>query len=146
MNSAAAVIEQLKSRGLWIVCVESCTGGALANALTDISGSSDAFSDGFVVYSNEAKLRLGVPASVIEKHSVYSLDTALEMAKAGLKQAAHGDIGVGITGKIPGQVYLAVKWGEKVSEKKVEFQNKSRRDIKALLVEEALGMVLRVMG
>jgi nicotinamide-nucleotide amidase len=154
---ARQVVEQLRNRAFSIVPVESCTGGAFSNALTHVSGSSDVFSDGFITYSNDAKKRLGVSAETIQKHTIYSLETALEMAKTGLKRAAHGDLGVGITGSltrsdpanpnsVPGQAYIAVVLGNRVLSKKLEFDDGgSREESKAKIVEEALKLVLEIL-
>ena len=64
-----ALADILQSRGLRVVTAESCTGGGIASALTDVAGSSGWFECGFVTYSNEAKIRyLNVPPGIIEQH------------------------------------------------------------------------------
>jgi PncC family amidohydrolase len=79
--------------------MESCTGGALANAITNIEGASEVFKFGAVTYSNEFKLKMGVDANVIEEYSVYSMETATEMAQK-ISLFANVDYGIGITGKL----------------------------------------------
>jgi PncC family amidohydrolase len=88
----------LREKKLRIATAESCTGGGLANRITNISGSSDYFERGFVTYSVSAKQEnLGVPKKIIEKFGVVSNETASAMAE-GVKKVSNADIGVGITG------------------------------------------------
>ncbi len=88
----------LKKKKLTIAVAESCTGGLLANKLTDIPGSSDYVMDAIVSYSDEAKIRLlGVRAATIKNYGAVSKQTALEMA-AGIKKRSKTDIGISVTG------------------------------------------------
>ncbi len=81
-----------------VATAESCTGGWIAKALTDVGGSSQWFAEGFVTYSNEAKMRrLGVPPAVLRKHGAVSEATARAMA-AGALQAAGTSVAVAVTG------------------------------------------------
>jgi nicotinamide-nucleotide amidase len=83
---------------LKVATAESCTGGLVAGALTDIAGSSDVLDRGFVTYSNEAKQQmLGVPADTIKKYGAVSRDTAEAMARGALG-AGNADLVVAITG------------------------------------------------
>ena len=113
------LIQEYKANNLYLTTIESCTGGGLVNAITNISGSSEIIKESFVTYSTEAKIRLGVSSSVIEQHTVYSIETALEMAKVG-----KADVGIGITGSLtredpanpnskPGTAYLAAVYGKR---------------------------------
>ena len=78
---ANEVIADLKAGGLTIATAESCTGGVVAAAITDIAGSSAVFDRGFVTYSNDAKSKmLGVPAALIAKHGAVSEEVAMAMA------------------------------------------------------------------
>jgi len=87
-----------RTRGLRIATAESCTGGMIAAALTDIGGSSDVFERGFVTYSNEAKTEmLGVPAELIAHHGAVSVHVAREMALGALRHA-RADVAVAVTG------------------------------------------------
>ena len=97
---AAKVVQELRRRKLFITTVESCTGGGLANAITNIPGASDVIKAGFITYSNEQKIILGVPAELIKRYTVYSSEVAETMAEVGLRTAARSDVGVGITGSI----------------------------------------------
>lgn len=92
------VLDACRKRGLKIATAESCTGGMVAAALTDIAGSSDVFERGFVTYSNEAKQELlGVAGDTLSGHGAVSEETALEMARGALARS-RADIAVSITG------------------------------------------------
>jgi nicotinamide-nucleotide amidase len=81
-----------------LATAESCTGGWIAKTVTDISGSSQWFKEGFVTYSNESKHeRLGVPNSVLKKHGAVSEATARAMAAGALRRAG-SDVAVAVTG------------------------------------------------
>ena len=89
MPDTATLVEQLarelRARGLMMATAESCTGGLIAGACTDLSGSSDWFERGFVTYSNAAKhALLGVPALLIEQHGAVSEPVARAMATGAL--------------------------------------------------------------
>ncbi|MES2840706.1 MAG: CinA family protein [Pseudomonadota bacterium] len=88
----------LKTRGLMMATAESCTGGLIAGACTDLSGSSDWFERGFVTYSNAAKTSmLGVPAALIAQHGAVSEPVARAMAAGALAQSA-AQLTVAVTG------------------------------------------------
>lgn len=93
------IIKKLTEDSKTIATMESCTGGAVANAITNIEGASLVFKFGAVTYSNEYKIKMGVDADVIDKYTVYSMETAMEMSK-NIAEFANADFGVGITGKI----------------------------------------------
>ena len=85
-------------RGLHVATAESCTGGLVAAALTEIAGSSDVVDCGFVTYSNAAKQALlGVPAKTLDRHGAVSAETAIAMAVGALKHS-QADLPVAITG------------------------------------------------
>jgi nicotinamide-nucleotide amidase len=97
-EAAARVLDACRSHGLKVACAESCTGGLLAGALTEIPGSSDVFDRGFVVYSNAAKQQmLGVAEAVIERHGAVSREAADAMADGALGHSA-ADLAVAVTG------------------------------------------------
>ena len=87
----------LIEKNMTITTMESCTSGQLASLITDTEGASAVLKGAFVTYCNEAKIMQGVPEEIIEKHSVYSKETACAMADA-CRKAYNADIGVGITG------------------------------------------------
>ena len=98
VDAARKVVEQNRAIGRRVAVAESCTGGLVAAALTEIPGSSDVFEVGFVTYSNEAKLGvLKISSDVLETFGAVSIAVAWSMAQAALKQSG-ADIAVAITG------------------------------------------------
>ena len=96
--AAVRVLDASRARGLKVATAESCTGGLVAGALTDIAGSSDVVDRGFVTYSNGAKQEmLGVPPATIEAHGAVSKETAEAMARGAIHHSA-ADLSVSITG------------------------------------------------
>ena len=93
------VVELLKEKNKSIAVMESCTGGAISNAITNVEGASAIFCFGAVTYSNEYKIKLGVPKEIIDKFTVYSLQTAQAMALA-ISNYVNANFGIGITGKL----------------------------------------------
>jgi nicotinamide-nucleotide amidase len=97
-RAAKRVLDRCRASGLRIATAESCTGGLVAAALTEIAGSSDVIECGFVTYSNAAKeAMLGVPAATLQRHGAVSGETARAMAAGALKNS-HADFSVAITG------------------------------------------------
>ena len=95
---AAEVVRRLVARGDMLVTAESCTGGLVAAALTDIAGSSEAIYGGFVTYDNRAKRDLlGVTAAMLESHGAVSDVVARAMAE-GARRAAGVGLAVAVTG------------------------------------------------
>jgi nicotinamide-nucleotide amidase len=93
-----ALARELKSRGLMMATAESCTGGLIAGACTEVSGSSDWFERGFVTYSNAAKTELlGVPAELITQHGAVSEPVARAMATGALTRSP-AQLAVAVTG------------------------------------------------
>lgn len=96
--SADHVLQLARAAGLRIATAESCTGGMVAAALTDVAGSSDVFERGFVTYSNAAKEEmLGVARATIERFGAVSEEVAREMAEGALSRS-HAQLAVSITG------------------------------------------------
>ena len=93
------LVQKLIEKEKTISTMESCTGGALANAITNVSGSSLVLKFSAVTYSNEYKIKMGVSKNLIDKYSVYSKEVANEMAKV-ISNFANSDYGIGITGKM----------------------------------------------
>jgi nicotinamide-nucleotide amidase len=95
---AQLVLIEARAQGRTIATAESCTGGLVAAALTDIAGSSDVFERAFISYSNAAKTEmLGVPATLIAQHGAVSREVAAAMAEGALARAKTG-LAVAITG------------------------------------------------
>ena len=149
---ARRVLDLCRARGLRIVTAESCTGGLVAGALTEIAGSSDVVDRGFVTYSNAAKeAMLGVPASMLKRHGAVSSQTAAAMVKGALKNSL-ADIAVSITGiagpgggskeKPVGLVYFAAgrRGGKRLAQRRL-YGEIGRSRVRALSVVQALSMI-----
>jgi nicotinamide-nucleotide amidase len=95
---AHAVLSACETHGLMLATAESCTGGMIASALTDIPGSSSVVDRGFVTYSNDSKTEmLGVPAETLLAHGAVSRETAIAMAEGALARS-NASITVAVTG------------------------------------------------
>ncbi|WP_428389603.1 competence/damage-inducible protein A [Mucisphaera sp.] len=92
-----ATVDLLKRRSLTVATAESCTGGSVANALTDVPGSSAVFLGGYVTYANAQKISLGVPEALIDAHGAVSGEVAEAMAGAA-RQAVGSSLAVSTTG------------------------------------------------
>ena len=98
IDAARRVVEANRAAGRTVAVAESCTGGLVAAALTEIPGSSDVFAAGFVTYSNEAKMRLlKVNSDVLETFGAVSIAVAWSMAQGALANS-EADVAVAITG------------------------------------------------
>lgn len=93
------VVDFLIKNKKTIATMESCTGGALVNEITNVEGASEVLKFSAVTYSNEFKIKFGVDSDIIDKYSVYSMNTAIEMS-TNIVKFTHADYGVGITGKL----------------------------------------------
>lgn len=95
---ARRVVEENAAAGRTVALAESCTGGLVAGALTEIAGSSAVLDRGFVTYSNEAKMELlGVPSDIIETFGAVSIACAWAMAKGALERS-RADVAVAVSG------------------------------------------------
>lgn len=149
---AASVLEACRRAGLTVATAESCTGGMVAAALTDIPGSSDVVERGFVTYSNAAKTELlGVPAGTIATHGAVSEPVARAMAEGALAHSPAG-LAVAITGvagpgggtaaKPEGLVHFAcARRGRRTVHARIEFGAIGRAAVRARSVEQALAML-----
>jgi nicotinamide-nucleotide amidase len=150
----SVVGETLAQRSLTLAAMESCTGGLLADTITNVPGSSRYFRGSIVSYATEVKQMMGVDPSVIAEHGVVSAETAAAMAAA-VRQQLQADIGIGITGVagpdpqdgVPvGQVYIALDGGEKLPSQALAFQyNQSRTAIKRRAVTQAIMLLRRAL-
>ena len=113
---AGAAGHMLRDAGLTLAVMESATGGAIGDAITDSEGASEYFRGSLATYATQSKIDLGVPAEVISAHGVISQPTAEAMAKAAREQLG-ADIGIGVTGIIgaeevegqpPGTMHIAL--------------------------------------
>ncbi len=93
------LVNLLISKNKTISTMESCTGGGIANYITNIPDASKVISFSAVTYSNEYKIKMGVNANLIDKYSVYSMEVASNMAKV-ISEYTKSNYGVGVTGKL----------------------------------------------
>ena len=138
-----------------IAVAESCTGGMLAAALTDLPGSSAIFERGFVTYSNAAKIELlGVSADTLARHGAVSEPVAKAMARGALDRSG-GDIALSITGiagpggsdhKPEGRVCFGLALsGRAVTSETIEFGAKGRDAVRIAARDYAMGMLLEAL-
>ena len=93
------IVEILKEKNETISTMESCTGGFIVNAITNIEGASNVLKYSAVTYSNEFKIKMGVPKEVIDEFTVYSTQTSKAMAKA-ISDFTDSTYGIGVTGQL----------------------------------------------
>jgi len=140
------IIEILKKRNLTIGIMESCTGGAIIDSLTNIPGVSEVFKSGKVTYSDDAKIEAGVDRKVVDRYGVFFMEVAKEMAKK-----IEGQIGIGVTGNLPGEVFVAIKIENKILTEKLilkdELKDKveDRKRMKREVVEKVWGMIFTIL-
>jgi nicotinamide-nucleotide amidase len=144
----------LKQRNWKIATAESCTGGGIAKAITDVPGSSQWFDRGFVTYSNQAKIdMLGVKPDTLEHFGAVSAETAIEMAE-GCLQYSEADVTIAVTGiagpeggthnKPVGTVYIALAVKNRNSEHYKNPFSGDRILIRKLAIDSAMGLVLHL--
>ena len=150
--AATALLDLCKARKLMVATAESCTGGLVAGALTDIAGSSAVVDRGFVTYTNEAKHQmLGVPSDTLNRFGAVSRETAEAMARGALGHA-NADIVVAVTGiagpgggsaeKPVGLVHFAAaSRGGELNHREQRFGDIGRAEVRRLSVLEALAML-----
>ena len=151
----AALADALRARGWRLATAESCTGGMIAAACTDLAGSSDWFERGFVTYSNEAKTAmLGVPADLITAHGAVSAEVARAMAQGALQHApvqltvaVTGIAGPGgaVPGKPVGTVWLAWATAAGVHAERLQLTG-DRAAVRAATVQAALQRLLQAVS
>ena len=149
------ILDLARAQGMRIATAESCTGGMVAVALTDLPGASKALERGFVTYSNEAKKEdLGVSQDSLDSHGAVSEQIACEMAEGALDRS-HADLTISITGiagpgasehKPEGRVCfgLARKGLKTVTETK-DFGAQGRAEVRRLSCDYALTLLKRAL-
>ncbi len=151
---AEATLAACRAAGMTLATAESCTGGLVAAALTDIAGSSDVVLGGVVSYSNGVKMALlGVEEATLAAHGAVSEEVARQMAE-GARSATGADIAVSTTGiagpggsefKPEGRVCFGIATARDTRAETVEFGALGRANVRAKSVEHALMMVLAVV-
>jgi len=154
---ASRLARRLRKRGLTVSTAESCTGGLLASLVTDISGASEWFKQGWVVYSNEAKMReLGVEKTAFDEgeSGAVSHEVAVQMAR-GARYQSNSDVAISITGiagpggatedKEVGRVHVAVVTEDYFLVRRMDFGENDRLDNKRSFAAFALRLGLEAM-
>ncbi len=154
MNLAQQILEKAMKRGFTVTCAESCTGGKVAAAITDVAGSSNIFERGFVTYSNAAKSQmLGVLPATLDAHGAVSEEVVREMAQ-GARDAAGADVAVAISGiagpggsefKPEGRVCYGLADARGVRVETVEHGPLGRAEVRAAATEHALRLILSAL-
>jgi nicotinamide-nucleotide amidase len=149
--SAAAVLAALRQRGWRLATAESCTGGLIAAAITDLAGASNVFDCGFVTYSNAAKTDLlGVRPDTLNTHGAVSEAVAAEMAQGALDRS-DAQIAVSVTGiagpggsdhKPEGRVCFGLAHRGQIVTETHDFGPLGRTEVRAAAVAHALALVL----
>jgi len=150
--AAGAVLEACRARGLKVATAESCTGGLVAGALTEIAGSSDVVERGFVTYSNEAKQQmLGVAPETLRDHGAVSRQTAEEMARGAIAHSnAHVSVAItGIAGPGGGSAekpvglvhFAAASRSGALTHKEMRYGDIGRGAVREQSVKQALAML-----
>ena len=152
MTVATEILRTAGDRGKMLTTAESCTGGMIAVALTDLPSSSVAFERGFVTYSNEAKCdMLGVSKATIDKFGAVSEQVASEMARGALENSK-ADIALSVTGiagpggsehKPEGRVCFGIATPQGTRTETVEFGALGRENVRDAAAEYGLKMILR---
>ena len=152
------IINKLEKQNKTISTMESCTGGGLVNAITNIEGASNVIKFSAVTYSNEFKIKMGVSKDVIDKYSVYSTETAIEMSE-NISKFTNSDYGVGITGKLNridennlygdnNTVYISIydKNNNKFYNYDIIVNKTNRKENKELVIELVINKLLEIIG
>jgi len=150
MTDPAGILDLCRAKGLTVATAESCTGGMVGAALTDIAGSSDVYERGVISYSNAAKIALlGVRAETLAAHGAVSQEVAREMAE-GLRARAGVDIAVSVTGiagpggsehKPEGLVCFGLATAAGATTETVEFGALGRSAVRKAATAHALGLI-----
>ncbi len=157
MQSFKKVIKLLKQANKTVSTMESCTGGGLANTITNVEGASEVIEFSAVTYSNEYKIKMGVDPKIINQYTVYSIETAKEMSKQ-ISNFSNSDYGVGITGKLnrvdkknpygeDNIVYISIYDKSKKSYHTtiVEATLSNRKDNKKKVIQEVESLFLSIL-
>ena len=148
------LVQMLAEMGLTISTAESCTGGMLASRIIDISGASDVYSEGFITYSNEAKMKyLKVEDEILDSYGAVSKETALQMAD-GCRKETGSDVALVTTGiagpgggsaeKPVGLVYIGCAYKDEVISREFRFSG-DRYDIRRQAVDEAIAIAVEML-
>ncbi len=151
------IVELLTNKKETISTMESCTGGAIANAITNIEGASEVIKFSAITYSNEFKIKMGIKKETIDKYTVYSTNVANEMSKV-ISDYTDSTYGIGITGKLNrvdkynpygdnNIVYISIysKKEDAYHNATVECTKASRKDNKELVINTVIYLLKTII-
>lgn len=151
------IVRLLKQNNKTISTMESCTGGSIASAITNIEGSSEVLKFSTVTYSNEFKIKMGVDKTIIDKYTVYSPEVANEMSK-NISNFTSSNYGIGITGQLNRYdpynktkenniVYISIydKDNNSFINKEIKVHKKSRKDNKKIIINEVINILINLL-
>lgn len=151
------IVEKLTNLGKTISTMESCTGGGVANAITNIEGASEVLKFSAVTYSNQFKIKMGVSSDTIDQYSVYSMEVAKEMSK-NISLFTSSNYGIGITGKLnridPNNpygddniVFISIydRDKDKYYNEKLDVLDKTRADNKELVIQKIIDILSSIL-
>ena len=151
------IVKKLIEDKKTISTMESCTGGGVANAITNIEGASSVLKFSAVTYSNEFKIKMGVSKEIIDKYSVYSIETAHEMA-LNISKYTSSNYGIGITGKLnradgnnnygkDNEVFISIydKENNKYFDSDIKVTENNRELNKEIVLEEIISSLSNIL-
>ena len=152
------IVDKLILLNKTISTMESCTGGGVANAITNVEGASSVLKFSAVTYSNEYKIKMGVSEDIINKYTVYSMETANEMSK-NISDFTSSNYGVGITGQINkvdpanvvdngNKIYISIYDRDKDTyyNKELIAVNETRDKNKEIIIENIIEMLNNIIS
>ena len=137
------IIEILTKNKETISTMESCTGGGIANAITNVEGASEVLKFSAITYSNEYKIKMGISKETIDTYTVYSKEVANEMSKC-ISNYTNSDYGVGVTGKL-NRVDIYSKKDNKYRNATVECTEGSRKENKELVINTVIYLLKNII-
>ena len=158
MKDFEKIVRLLEEKKKTISTMESCTGGGVVNAITNITGASDVLHYSAVTYSNDFKVKMGVSKEIIDTYTVYSMETAKEMSRV-ISNFADSDYGVGITGMLhckdsenpggnPNKIYISIyrKDNGTYYNDTVEVNSDDRITNKNTVIEKIIEMLFELLN
>ena len=148
-----SIVKKLTNKNLTVSTMESCTGGAIVNAITNIEGASEVLKYSAITYANDFKIKMGVSSKTIDKYSVYSMEVAKEMAY-NISKFTGSNFGIGVTGKLnrvdklnpygeDNTVFISIYNKDKndYNGKKVQVLYNDRKENKELILREIIKLL-----
>ena len=148
------LVQSLAEMGLTVSTAESCTGGMVASTIIDVSGASDVYNEGFITYSNEAKMKyLNVSEEVLDSFGAVSEETVKQMV-SGCRKATGSDVAIATSGvagpgggsveKPVGLVYIGCAYKDIIEVRAYKFEG-NRTEIRTQATNEAINMAMELI-